>query len=99
MAYRLEIQDTAKSDILEAIKYYEFKQIGLGNRFFNAFKSKSKDIKLNPEGYAIKYKNVRMAVLNKFPYVIHFQLDNTNRVISILSVFYGGLNPEKWLNQ
>lgn len=99
MAYKLEIQDTAKSDILEAIDYYEFKQSGLGKRFLNAFKKKSRDIRLNPEGYAIKYKNVRMAVINKFPYVIHFQMDNSKKIISILSVFYGGINPNKWLNK
>lgn len=97
MKYKLVIQDTAKLDILEAIFYYNSKQPKLGKRFFLAFKSKSKNISSNPEGYAVRYKDVRMAMIDKFPYLIHFQIDKEAKVVFILAVFYDGENPEKWM--
>jgi len=97
MKYKLVIQDTAKLDILEAIYYYNSKQNNLGKRFFTAFKSKIKTIRSNPEGYALRYEDVRMAKIDNFPYMIHFQLDITKNSIFILAVFYEGENPEKWM--
>jgi plasmid stabilization system protein ParE len=97
MKYKLDIQDTAKADISEAMRYYNSKQRGLGKRFLVDFKSKAKLIRSNPQMYAVRYKEVRMALLKSFPYLIHFQIDKKAKTISILAVFYGGEDPRKWL--
>lgn len=96
MKYKLFLQDTAKADISEAMRYYDSKQQGLGKRFLADFKSKSKLVRSNPEMYAVRYKDVRMALLKSFPYLIHFQLDKKTKTVAILAVFYGGEDPKKW---
>jgi plasmid stabilization system protein ParE len=97
MKYRLIVQDTAKADVSEAMRYYNLKQSGLGKRFLADFRNKVKLVRSNPEAYAIRYKDIRMAMLKTFPYLIHFQLDKRDKVIAILAVFYGGEDPKKWL--
>ncbi len=97
MKYKLVIQDTVKADISEAMRYYNSKRSGLGKRFLADFRNKSKLVRSNPEMYAIRYKDVRMALLKSFPYLIHFQLNKAAKTIDILAVFYGGEDPKKWM--
>ena len=97
MNYKVLIQDTAKLDIKETKDYYKKINIGLAQRFISELKKLVFKIQSNPESYALRYKNTRMVVLNTFPFVIHFELDNSNKTISILALFYGGENPKNWI--
>ena len=47
--------------------------------------------------YAIRYNNVRIAHTEKFPYAIHFFIDND--LIVIIAIIYSGRNPKITLDR
>ena len=93
LKYELIIRDEAELEIIEAVKYYESKQIGLGKRFLSHLKIYLKRIQTYPEHFYIKRNPYREAVLKKFPYLIIFELSE-NKVI-VFSVFNTYQNPIK----
>jgi len=83
--FRLQILSRAKLEIEEAAQYYESKSKGLGKLFYLEFKSYSKTLKTIPF-FEEKYNIVRILPLKKFPYTIHFTVDENMKTVFILAV-------------
>jgi plasmid stabilization system protein ParE len=97
--YKAVILPLAKEDISQAASWYESKQSGLGKRFTNEVRSKVLYIRKNPKASAIRYGITRCAVLNIFPFMIHYNIEEETKSIIINAVFHTSLNPEEWLNR
>jgi plasmid stabilization system protein ParE len=97
--YKAVILPLAKEDISQAASWYESKQSGLGKRFTNEVRSNVLYIRKNPKASAIRYGITRCAVLNIFPFMIHYNIDEETKSIIINAVFHTSLNPEEWLNR
>ena len=67
----------ALEDIREAAIWYNNQQKGLGNRFTNQVRDKVHFIQQNPNTYKVRHANVRTAVLNIFPFMLHYTVDET----------------------
>ncbi|WP_185207754.1 type II toxin-antitoxin system RelE/ParE family toxin [Chryseobacterium sp. C3] len=92
MIYELIIQEEAGLEILEAYIYYENAQKGLGEKFMKQLNKYFVRIQNYPKHFEIK-KNYREAFVQKFPYLIIFDIID-NKII-ILSVFNTHQNPTK----
>ena len=92
-SYLLEVRDKADLEVKEAFLYYENKSQGLGERFLAQVENCFKRIILNPEQFPRRYRSYREAVVNKFPYVVIYNL-RSERII-ILSVFNTWKDPKK----
>ncbi|MCY1663682.1 MULTISPECIES: type II toxin-antitoxin system RelE/ParE family toxin [Chryseobacterium] len=92
MIYELIIQEEAGLEILEAYIYYENAQKGLGEKFMKQLNKYFVRIQNHPKHFEIK-KNYREAFVQKFPYLIIFDIID-NKII-ILSVFNTHQNPTK----
>jgi len=68
----------------------------LGKKFTAEVRKKVKFIRKNSKATAIRYKNVRTALLDKFPFLIHYVVDDANKTIIIAAVFHTSLNPDIW---
>ena len=93
MKYELIIREEAELEIIEATKYYESQQIGLGIRFLAHLQTYLDRIQIYPEHFYIKRKPYREAFIKKFPYLIIYELIE-NKVI-VFSVFNTWQNPKK----
>ena len=96
MAYKIIIDAAARLDIIEAIDWYNDKQRGLGFRFYEHTKTALKNIQQNPLGYVIRYKTVHTAIINKFPYMIHYVVEQDLGIIRVLAIICIYRNPESW---
>jgi plasmid stabilization system protein ParE len=94
--YKSVILPLAKEDIREAALWYNKQQIGLGKRFTAEVREKVHFIRQNPKASNIRYKNVRTTVLNFFPFMIHFTIDEKNKTVIISAVLHTSRNPELW---
>lgn len=94
--FKAVILPLAKQDIIDAASWYNSKQKGLGRRFTKEVRFKVQFIRENPEAYAVRYNNTRCAVLDKFPFMIHYSIDNSRKNIIVAAVFHTSLSPEKW---
>jgi plasmid stabilization system protein ParE len=94
--YKAIILNFAKEDIREAAIWYNKHQDNLGKRFTTEVRSKVNFIRQNPRSSNIRYDGVRTAVLNVFPFMIHYLVDEKNKTIIISAVLHTSRDPKIW---
>lgn len=94
MTYRLVVQPLAKADIFAAKEWYVSQQPGLELQFRDQLDAAFRRIESNPLAFAIVYRNVRQAILNRFPYVVSFVV--TGETVRVIAVLHGRRRPETW---
>ena len=95
MKYKIQIEPEAQLDIQEAIAWYNEQQKGLGKKFHSEVKIYIKHLKTNPF-YEIKYDDVRCLPIKRFPYTVHFTVDDTDKIVIIRAIFNTSRNPNIW---
>ena len=94
--YQLVFSPEAKTDVKSAAAYYDDKLPGLGKKFKNEVKRQLAQLKQNPYTRSIRYDSVRLAVIDKFPYSIHYT--TTERKVTIHAIICDYRNPaEYWV--
>lgn len=91
MSYRLIIIPQAEEDIKQAAFWYQTEKEGLGSDFLAILSHQLQLIEKHPYQYAIRYKDLRAALLSKFPYLIYFRI--VEQTIRVLAVLHTKRNP------
>ena len=94
--FKIIILPEAKSDIRKAALWYTRQQRGLGARFTREIRNCVAFIARNPMSAPIRYDEIRTALVDIFPYIIHYTLVNKNKQIVISAVFHTSRSPQKW---
>ncbi len=94
MSHRLIIRPEAEAEMAEAFDWYEDRVPGLGSDFLLSVDAVIRAVLGNPEQYPQVHRNVRIALVRRFPYEVFFVADDTR--IVILSVFHAKRNPKRW---
>ena len=93
--FTVEILPQAQDDFLDAVKYYRDIDEKLGKRFIKITKSTVNDLK-KIAMYQIKYDQMRLRIIHKFPYTIHYIVNEEHKTINIYGIRYAPSNPETW---
>lgn len=88
------VQPEAEAEITEAFRWYEDKNEGLGSEFMRALDASLSSIQRNPTAYAAVHKQMRRAVLRRFPYSVIYLFD-TGRIV-VLACFHASRDPQQW---
>jgi len=99
MLFKVIYADEVFDDIQNAVDFYNSRKKGLGTRFFRTVKIQLSKIKTNAFGFQVRYSNVRCIPINKFPYTIHYKIDNEKKIIMIIAIFCDYRNPEIWMDR
>ena len=94
--YKVIILPAANKDVKESAAWYELKRKGLGKRFVFDVRKKINRIKKSPLIYATRYDDIKTAVLDVFPFMIHYSINDSDNVIVISAVLHTSRNPEIW---
>jgi toxin ParE1/3/4 len=86
-----------EDDILDAYEWYESKQVGLGEEFLLALDKSSYLIQRNPMIFAIKYFDFHICLIDRFPYSIHFKVDE--ETIFVSGIYHTSRSPKKWIRE
>jgi hypothetical protein len=86
----------AKQDIKEASVWYNDQQRGLGKRFTTHVRKKIHFLSTEPYASSIRYDEIRTAVMDVFPYMIHYLIDEPLDTIVIIGVLHTSRNPDIW---
>ncbi|MDB5158870.1 MAG: Plasmid stabilization system protein [Mucilaginibacter sp.] len=97
--YKVTILPLAKLDIRETATWYNGKQNGLGKRFTTEVRQKVNHIKQDPFISVVRYDEVRTAVLEVFPFMIHYNVNEEENLIIILAVLHTSRNPDIWKSE
>ncbi|MCC6372541.1 MAG: type II toxin-antitoxin system RelE/ParE family toxin [Bacteroidia bacterium] len=88
MAFKVKLIPSAENDLREAMAYYHSIRPNLGKMFFETFLQLNNTLQTNPF-YAKKYKSVRTIALKKFPYLVHFIVDEEPQTVTIIAIIFG----------
>jgi plasmid stabilization system protein ParE len=94
--YKSIILPLAKEDIRHAALWYNTQSTGLGKRFTAEVRKNVLFISQNPKASVVRYDDVRTSILDIFPFMIHYIVDEVNKTIIILSVFHTSREPKIW---
>ncbi len=89
------ISSRAQKEISVSWQWYEDRQQGLGDRFFNAVLDRIRAIEQNPERYPTRYKSYKETTLEDFPFLIIYRVNKKRNIIRIVSVFHTSKNPKR----
>ncbi len=95
MAFRIKIDLDAHLDIQDGIAWYKTQQIGLGRKFHSEIKLSLENLKTNPFNQ-IRYKGIRCLPVKKYPYMIHYSVDEDKKLITVQAVFNTSRDPKIW---
>ena len=95
MNFVIRIEPEALQDIQLAIDWYDLQQRGLGEKFYNYLDSVLGSLAINPY-YQIRYSNIRCLPLQKYPFMIHYSIDESKAIVIIRAIFNTSLDPAKW---
>jgi hypothetical protein len=90
--FKVFFQNAALVQLQSSIDHYNQQQAGLGKRFANAVKKSTKQLEDNPF-FQLRYDSVRCLPLPKFPYMLHFIVNEDLKTVRIYGVLHTSLNP------
>jgi len=94
VSLRVVTRPSAAAEIETAYRWYERERAGLGSEFLEAIDKMVKGIAENPERFPIVRKDIRRAVLHRFPYSIFYRIVSGH--IVVIACFHGKRNPKVW---
>ena len=75
MSLRVITRDEAEADIAEAALWYERRRCGgLGKEFIRAVDSCFALIAKQPQAFPVVYRDARLALLRRFPYLVIYRV-------------------------
>jgi plasmid stabilization system protein ParE len=87
-------RDEAEADIAEAAIWYERRCAGLGAEFVRSIDACFSLISRQPEVFPVVYRQARMGLLRKFPYLVIYR--TFPDFIAIVAVVHGSRHPRRW---
>ncbi len=83
------------NDLQTIIDYYNEQKYKLGNEFYACALKQMKCLKNDFLLYEIKYQNVRCVSIERFPYLIHYTVNENEKVVYINAVIGMSQDPNK----
>jgi hypothetical protein len=94
--YKVKIDLEALTDIQGITIWYSEQQSGLGRRFQSTVVKQINSLARNPHIYAIRYQEIRCMIVKKFPYMVHFHINENFNIVEVLAIISTNRNPKIW---
>ena len=94
MAYTLQLFDDVIQDVAIAKEWYKEQKQGLEEDFANAIENTLALVLKNPKAYTVRYKKIRIVHPKKFPYNIHFFIDDQEMSVIITAIIHSSRHPK-----
>ncbi|HME56750.1 MAG TPA: type II toxin-antitoxin system RelE/ParE family toxin [Terracidiphilus sp.] len=85
----------ARAELIDAQDWYKNESPDLGRCFRAALDTVVQRMSVSPRHFPVIYKNVRRALLRRFPYALMFVIE-TDETLSVIACFHGSRDPAHW---
>ena len=86
------LRPEAKRELADAYFWYQEKRTGLGDEFLLCIDAAIQQARRSPEMYPVVHRNVRRALVRRFPYGVFYIV--RPKAIVVLAFFHGRRNPK-----
>lgn len=94
---KIEFLPIAKSELYDAIEYYNLQVQGLGLRYKSEAKETIKRISIFPTAWKEVKPKIRRCIMHKFPYNIYYSIQNNS--LLILAIAHQHRKPDYWIDR
>lgn len=91
--FKVVVLQLAKDDLRHARQWYN-QQAGLGKRYNQDMTGTLRKIAINPTSFSVRYKVIRLAHFDSFPYAAHFYVDDKNDTVYIIAILHISRHPD-----
>ncbi len=96
MKFTVEYNPDFFNDIAQAVDWYNEKQAGLGDRLFNNIKKQTAKLSTTALHFAVKYDDIRCMCIEKFPYLVHYRINEQTKTVKVEALFHTSRDPKIW---
>lgn len=97
--FTIKIDIEAIRDIEDAAAWYNEQSAKLGNRFKQQVKKQIDLLAIQALNYSVRYANVRCMLIFKFPFLVHYIIDEASNTVQIFAVLHTSRYPKIWLKR
>ncbi|MFT6963533.1 MAG: plasmid stabilization system protein ParE [Flammeovirgaceae bacterium] len=94
MKYKIILSPNGKQNLKSIAFWYKQKEGDLGRRFISEFKSQANKILQNPFSYQVLKDEVRVSLIQNFPYRIFYSVNEKESEIYVHAIYGTSQNPE-----
>ena len=91
---RLIVRPEAELDALEAASWYEGERTDLGTEFLDELRTTFSRVEEGPERFPVVFREVRRAILHRFPFGVFFIVESDRAVV--LALTHLRRHPRAW---
>ena len=82
---KIKILESAKEDLKEGVRFYEFQQKGVGKYFINSLMSEIDSLRTNAGIHNVLFGKYYRLLSKKFPFAIYYRIEgNEVRVYAVV---------------
>ena len=96
MRFKVEYNPDFFDDIVQAVDWYNEKNTGLGDKFFKNVKKQTAKLSSAALLFAVKYNDVRCMQIKKFPYLVHYRVNEQTKTVKVEALFHTSRDPKIW---
>ncbi|MHC5761655.1 type II toxin-antitoxin system RelE/ParE family toxin [Nostoc sp.] len=94
MNYVLVFRPEVREELNDAHSWYDSQKPGLGDEFLDCVDKMVNLICQMPESYAVTYRDVRRAIVRRFPYAVYYRIVSSRVIVT--AIFHGRRDPKSW---
>jgi len=91
---RFIVSPRAERDIRSIFNWYESQRPTLGDEFLASVRERLETIREFPESAPVLFRDIRRAVVSRFPYLIFYVVRPTR--VAVLAVLHQSRDPKIW---
>lgn len=96
MTWPIRFTPLAESDVAEVYADYEAARSALGDEFLTVAEETVSLMSEFPEACPKVHRELRRALLQRFPYSLYFRIDRSAEVIEVRAVLHQRRHPSSW---
>ena len=94
---KIEFLPLAKSELDDAVEYYNLQVQGLGNRYKSEARETINRISIFPTAWQEVKSEIRRCIMHRFPYNIYYSIQDD--IILILAIAHQHRKPDYWIDR
>jgi plasmid stabilization system protein ParE len=94
MAVEFVFAPEAEQDLAKAYRWYEDRQVGMGETFLTCIDACLRTIQRNPEINRTVHENYRRGLVRRFPYAVFYE--HVEGAVTIYGVLHTSRDQQRW---
>ena len=94
--FKIEYNPDFFDDLVRSVDWYNEQSAGLGDRFCKSVKKQTAKLSTAALQYTVRYGNIRCLRIEKFPYLVHYRVNEQTGTVKVEALFHTSRDPKIW---